>query len=105
MTEMDLRLERIAEAARVIEPVFLNSPQYFDERLGAALGRRVLVKVETLNPIRSFKGRGADFFLRDLERGTRVVCASSGNFGQALAYAARRHGLAARFSSVLMPTP
>jgi threonine dehydratase len=52
-----------------------------------------VVKVETVNPIRSFKGRGADWFVRTaLAPGARLVCASAGNFGQALAYACRSHG-------------
>ena len=57
----DLKVENIERAARVIDPVFLNSPQYTDEQLCTALGRRTIVKVETANPIRSFKGRGSDF--------------------------------------------
>ena len=56
---MDLDLRRIEEAAHTIDPVFLNTPQYADEQLSAALGRNVVVKIETANPLRSFKGRGA----------------------------------------------
>ncbi|MBB6169995.1 threonine dehydratase [Nocardiopsis mwathae] len=94
--ETGIALDRIAEAARVIDPVFLNSPQYIEEQLCARLGRRVLTKVETLNPLRSFKGRGADYIVRSLARDATVVCASTGgNFGQAIAYAARSHGLSA----------
>jgi threonine dehydratase len=74
--------------------VFLNTPQYADEQLGAALGRNVVVKVETANPLRSFKGRGADFFMARLAAGPTVVCSSTGNFGQAMAYAGRRRGMA-----------
>ncbi|MBE1575117.1 threonine/serine dehydratase [Amycolatopsis roodepoortensis] len=92
---MDLKLDNIAEAAKVIDPVFLNSPQYGDEQLNARLGRNVLVKIETLNPLRSFKGRGADYFAAGLEPGTTMVCGTSGNFGQAVAYAARKRGLRA----------
>ncbi|WP_017580347.1 threonine ammonia-lyase [Nocardiopsis valliformis] len=95
MHTLDLDLERIARAAQVIDPVFLNSPQYVDEQLCAALGRRVLVKVETLNPLRSFKGRGVDLLARELAPGTRMVCTSTGNFGQAVGYAATRRGLKA----------
>ncbi|MGP3969246.1 threonine ammonia-lyase [Streptomyces sp. 6N223] len=103
--ELDLSLDRIARAAETIDPLFLNTPQYVDgqlcERLG---GRRVLVKVETLNPLRSFKGRGADFHVGELARrspGATVVCGSGGgNFAQAIAWAARRHGLRAE---VFMP--
>jgi threonine dehydratase len=54
----------------------------------------VVVKLETLNPIRSFKGRGTDWFVTStLPDRTPMVCASAGNFGQGLAYAARRHSL------------
>jgi len=99
---MDLALDRIARAATDIDPTFLHSPQYVDEQLCARLGRRVLTKVETLNPLRSFKGRGADFLVGGLPAGTTVVCASTGgNFGQAIGYAARRHGLRA---DVFVPT-
>ncbi|MEV0680963.1 pyridoxal-phosphate dependent enzyme [Actinosynnema sp. NPDC050436] len=89
---MDIDLENIARAAKTIDPVFRDSPQYVDEQLCAELGRRVLVKVETANPLRSFKGRGADFLATTLPAGQRVVCASAGNFGQALAHAGRSHG-------------
>ena len=89
-----LSLARIEEASRVIDPVFRDSPQFADPRLCAELGREVLVKVETANPLGSFKGRGADFFVRELEPGGRLVCSTGGNFGQALAYAGRTRGFA-----------
>jgi len=92
--DVDLSLARIEEAARVIDPVFLNTPQYTDEQLDTALGRHVVVKVETANPLRSFKGRGADFLMRQFRAGQTVVCSSTGNFGQAMAYAGRRRGVA-----------
>jgi threonine dehydratase len=88
-----ISLERIEQAASVISPEFLNSPQYICEPLSEALEARVMVKVETTNPIRSFKGRGADLYMSKVRPGTEVMCASAGNFGQAMAYAARRHGV------------
>lgn len=92
--DLDLDLDRIAEAATVIDPVFLDSPQYVDAELCDRLGRRVLTKVEILNPLRSFKGRGADFLAAGQPPGSTLVCGSSGgNFGQAVGWAARRHGL------------
>jgi threonine dehydratase len=84
-----LNLANIEKAAQLIDPAFLHSPQYEDGTLNAALGQRVLVKVETANPIRSFKGRGADFFARSLDPKQGIVCASAGNFGQAMAYVGR----------------
>ncbi|HEU5471786.1 MAG TPA: pyridoxal-phosphate dependent enzyme [Actinophytocola sp.] len=97
----DLSLERIELAARVIDPVFRDTPQYIDEQLCAALGRQVIVKVETANPIRSFKGRGTDYLIGQLEPGRHPVCVSTGNFGQGVAYAARRRSLPA---TVFTPT-
>ncbi len=63
--------------------------------LGEALGCSVTLKVETLNPVRCFKGRGTETAAAAAcERGaSRVVCASAGNLGQALAYSGRGRGL------------
>ncbi|MGB7860989.1 MAG: pyridoxal-phosphate dependent enzyme [Acidimicrobiia bacterium] len=90
-----LSLENIHEAGQVIDPVFLNSPQYTSEPLSIDLGCDLILKVETTNPVRSFKGRGADYFLEKITaRGDnrQLVCASTGNFGQAMAYACRARG-------------
>jgi threonine dehydratase len=89
---VDLSLERIEAAAGEIDPVFLNTPQFFSERLSNELGRQVLVKVETLNPIGSFKGRGASLLAEKLDPARTWVCETAGNFGQGLAYAARSRG-------------
>ncbi|MFN8514303.1 MAG: pyridoxal-phosphate dependent enzyme [Chloroflexia bacterium] len=86
-----LSLDNIAEAATTIDPVFLNSPQFIAEGLSRQLGLRLLCKVEVVNPIRSFKGRGTDYFAQSLgDDRTPLVCASAGNFGQGLAFAARK---------------
>jgi threonine dehydratase len=88
-----LSVENVAEAAEVIDPVFRDSPQYVSEPLSERLGVTVVLKVETINPIRSFKGRGTDYLLHRLEGGgDQYVCASAGNFGQGMAYAARKRG-------------
>jgi threonine dehydratase len=100
-TTTDLKLANIEQAARVIDPVFRNSPQFVDEQLCAALGRRTIVKVETANPIRSFKGRGACFLMHGLDPELKLVCTSAGNFGQAVAYAGRSRGMAVE---VFVPT-
>lgn len=93
MPTLPLNLANIEKAAQLIDPAFLHSPQYEDGTLNAALGRRVLVKVETTNPIRSFKGRGADFFARSLDPKQSIVCASAGNLGQAMAYVGRNRSI------------
>jgi threonine dehydratase len=88
-----LSIERIEQAAGIIDPVFLNSPQFRAEPLEQQLDCRVVVKVETLNPIRSFKGRGAEYFTATLDGRPHLVCATAGNFGQGMAFAARKRGL------------
>ena len=89
-----LSLDRIAEAATTIDPVFRNSPQFLAEGLSERLGLRLVAKVEVVNPIRSFKGRGTDFFVQQLGADRRpIVCASAGNFGQGMAFAARKRDL------------
>ncbi|MCZ7428578.1 PLP-dependent lyase/thiolase [Micromonospora sp. WMMA1949] len=96
--DLELNLDRVAEATRMVDPVFRDSPQFVDDRLCAAIGREVLVKVETVNPVGSFKGRGASYLAHRVARrhdraAPTLVCATSGNFGVAVAYAGRAHGL------------
>ena len=96
-----LALEPIRRARAGIDPVFLDSPQYVHEGLSARAGVPVIVKVETVNPIRSFKGRGTWVAVRALVEegrvgpGRAVVVESAGNFGQGVAYAARAFGVSA----------
>ena len=88
-----LSIEKIEHATNVIDPVFLHSPQFIAEQLGDLLGCRLILKIETLNPIRSFKGRGSDLLVAGLQQPVRIMCASAGNFGQAMAYACRKRGI------------
>ena len=97
----DLEPAAIRAAHARIDPVFTGSPQYVHEGLTDRLGVPVIVKVETANPIRSFKGRGTWTAMMALAGEGRVgpdrpvVCASAGNFGQGVAYAARALGMTA----------
>jgi threonine dehydratase len=78
----------------VLAPVFAGSPLLRGTVLDDDTGASVALKVETLNPIRSFKGRGATTWMHEAGGDARgVVCASAGNFGQGLAYAARTRGI------------
>jgi threonine dehydratase len=88
-----LLIENIERAAREIDAVFTHTPQFDCEPLSKELGAQLTLKVETLNPIRSFKGRGADFFMSETQKtlqDQQLVCATAGNFGQAMAYACRK---------------
>jgi threonine dehydratase len=87
-----LSLQHIVAASEAIDPVFRDTPQYEAETLREQLGCRLVVKVETLNPIRSFKARGAQFLVSQMSGSPHLVCATAGNFGQGMAYAARRRG-------------
>jgi threonine dehydratase len=95
----ELEPAAIRAAHARIDPVFTDSPQFVDAGLSARLGVPVIVKVETVNPIGSFKGRGTWVAIAALAGEGRiglerpVVCASAGNFGQGVAYAARALGI------------
>jgi threonine dehydratase len=72
-------------------------------RLSARLGNTILFKREDLQPVFSFKLRGAYnrvAHMTDAERARGVIAASAGNHGQGVAYAARHLGLRAR---IVMP--
>ncbi|HEY6495145.1 MAG TPA: pyridoxal-phosphate dependent enzyme [Trebonia sp.] len=95
MRQTRLDIARIRAARRVIDPVFLDTPLYRCEALEPRLGCAVSIKLETANPVRSFKGRGAELVASRLaDNGPRaLVCASAGNLGQALAWSGRARGL------------
>jgi threonine dehydratase len=101
ITQPELEPAAIRAAHERIDPAFIHSPQYVHEGLSARLGVPVVVKVETVNPIRSFKGRGTWVAMAALVGegtvgpGRAVVCVSAGNFGQGVAYAARAMGVPA----------
>ena len=63
-----LDLQRIREAVKSIEPVFRETPLFEVGPLNDALGASVNLKVETLNPVRSFKGRGTETVMSSLIR-------------------------------------
>jgi threonine dehydratase len=99
ITVPELQAAAIRAAHAAIDPVFTNSPQYVHDGLSRRLGVPVIVKVETVNPIRSFKGRGTWIVVHGLAgegrigRKRPVACVSAGNFGQGIAYAARSLGI------------
>jgi threonine dehydratase len=89
----DIHIERILSAHKEIDPIFLNTPVATHHAFDQALGCSLFAKIETVNPIRCFKGRGTELFAaRELAPQEVVVCASAGNFGQGMARAAARRG-------------
>jgi len=89
-------IERILKA-RVYD-VAIESPLEDAPRLSRRLGNRVLFKREDLQPVFSFKLRGAYnkvAHLSDTVARRGVICASAGNHAQGVALAARRRGIPA----------
>jgi threonine dehydratase len=89
-------IERILKA-RVYD-VAIESPLEAAPRLSRRLGNEVLLKREDLQPVFSFKLRGAYNRIAHLSEASArrgVVCASAGNHAQGVALAARRRGIPA----------
>src|SRR5271154_4669872 len=89
-------LQRILKAK--VYDVAIESPLDAAPRLSRRLGNQVFFKREDLQPVFSFKLRGAYNKIAQLSptvaaRG--VLCASAGNHAQGVALAARRRGVPA----------
>ena len=75
-----------------------ETPLDYAERLSGRFGNTVLLKREDLQPVFSFKLRGAYnkiAQLPEIERKRGVISASAGNHAQGVAYSARRLGVRA----------
>jgi threonine dehydratase len=89
-------LQRVLKA-RVYD-VAIESPLDPAPRLSRRLGNRVLFKREDLQPVFSFKLRGAYNKIAHLSAAIAargVICASAGNHAQGVALAARHRGIPA----------
>jgi threonine dehydratase len=101
-----ISLADVYRARQRIEGRVCRTPLVESPALSRMAGVPVHLKLETVQPTGSFKLRGATSALAELvERGvTRVVTASTGNHGRAVAYAARALGIeAAVCMSSLVP--
>lgn len=88
--------------ARVYD-VAVETPLTKAEKLSQALGSPVFLKREDLQPVHSFKIRGAYnklFSLNQSERLRGVIAASAGNHAQGVAFSAERLGIKA---TIVMP--
>ena len=96
---MTIDARAIDEAAARLAPVITRTPLQLNDRLSAATGAFVWLKREDLQPVRSYKIRGAYNLIAQLEpsqRAVGVVCASAGNHGQGVAFACARLGIQGR---------
>ncbi len=96
---LPVRAPEIEQAALRLGSVVRRTPLERSERLSALAGVPVWLKREDLQPVRSYKLRGAYLFLDSLDperRGAGVVAASAGNHAQGVALACRTLGISGR---------
>ena len=88
----------VDEAAQRIKGTALLTPLHLSSRLTDESGADIWLKREDLQPVRSYKIRGAQNFLAQLndeECAAGVICASAGNHGQGVALACASLGVKA----------
>ncbi|WP_068875290.1 MULTISPECIES: threonine/serine dehydratase [unclassified Phenylobacterium] len=98
MSALAVSLADIEAAAARLKGVAVETPLIESPALNERLGRRVLIKAETLQRVGAFKFRGAYNRLVQLspeERHRGVVAFSSGNHAQGVALAAKLLGIPA----------
>ncbi|MBI4280245.1 MAG: pyridoxal-phosphate dependent enzyme [Armatimonadetes bacterium] len=86
----------VLAAQRLVDRYLSRTPFHHYPGLSDLAGAEVWVKHENCQPIGAFKVRGGLSVvagLTDEERGRGVICASTGNHGQAMAYASRLFGV------------
>lgn len=95
---MTVHLKEIRDAHTLIKPHIVDTPLLHLHQLDDVLGCRVYVKLENMQNTKAFKIRGAMnkiLKLTDEERQNGIVASSSGNHGQAVAFAAKNLGIQA----------
>jgi threonine dehydratase len=83
-------LDKIYRAKENIQGVSVHTPLIKNENLSEEFSAQVWLKREDLQPVRSYKLRGAYnkiSSLSDNEKNKQIVCASAGNHAQGVAYA------------------
>ena len=103
MTAKPITLTDIEAAQTIIDGRVLRTPMLPAPRLSELTGAEIFVKYENLQVTNSFKERGALNKLASLDSDDRkrgVIAMSAGNHAQAVAYHAKRLGIAA---TIVMP--
>ncbi len=103
VSEALVGLDAIREAHDRVRSVVVRTPLHPADALEQELGGEVRLKLESLQRTGSFKARGAYNFVAQIpeeERARGIITYSSGNHAQAVALAARLHGIRA---VVVMP--
>ena len=105
MNMNNFNLEKVKEAASVLQEVASFTPLKVNHNQSEVYGANVLFKREDLQQVRSYKIRGAYNKISSLlppELRNGVVCASAGNHAQGVAYACRMKNIK---GTIFMPTP
>lgn len=102
--QMPVTAADIDAAAERLEGIANRTPLQLSHRLTAEHGANILLKREDLQPVRSYKIRGAYNLISQLtpeQRAHGVICASAGNHGQGVALACANLGVNAM---IFVPT-
>lgn len=98
-----ISLKSIQEAAENLNGVAVHTPLMKNENLSERHNAQVFLKREDLQPVRSYKLRGAYHKISNLsasEKKHGIVCASAGNHAQGVAFACNKLGIKA---TIFMP--
>lgn len=96
-------LKEIEKAQAILSSILTPTPLIKNDLLSATYGCEVYLKLETLQPVGSFKIRGATYKISTLtesEKKSGVIAASAGNHAQGVAWGARHFGIS---SLIVMP--
>ncbi|MBL6647194.1 MAG: threonine ammonia-lyase IlvA [Flavobacteriaceae bacterium] len=100
-----MHIESIEQAKSVVSDVAVKTILQSNKRLSDDYGAHIYLKREDLQPVRSFKLRGAYNKIANLSKEQRVsgvVCASAGNHAQGVALACQKLGIK---GTIFMPVP
>lgn len=96
-------LQKIYKAQACIKGVAIHTPLMKNENLSEEFSAQVWLKREDLQPVRSYKLRGAYnkiFSLSEADKNKQVVCASAGNHAQGVAFSCYKLNIKA---TIFMP--
>jgi len=88
-----INLKEVYEAERSLKGVINKTPLEYNERLSNLYGAKIYLKREDLQPVRSYKIRGAYNKISSLsieQRKNGIVAASAGNHAQGVALACKK---------------
>lgn len=102
---MKIDFKQFEQARDILSQYITPTPLVKNEWLSKKYGANIYLKLENLQPVGSFKLRGATnkiYHLTDEEKKKGVVAVSAGNHAQGVAWAADKFGVNA---TIIMPKP